>query len=466
MLPLDLTGLAVTAVSVDGTRTDARVSDGKVIVPLPPGHRIGQQLRVRVEYAGTPDDGLAIRNNLHGRRAIFADNWPNRARFWFPALDYPADKATATLTVDAPTGWKVIANGERRQAAVANRWIWDIAEPISTYNIVIGAADMDVASAGRSCVPAAHCVDVTTWLFPEDRARAAKFHRAPQMVTFFSRHIAPFPYEKLAHVESSTRFGGMENATAIFYDEKRVSADGDIDALVAHETAHQWFGDSVTPATWADLWLSEGFATYFATLFFEDADGVATLRQRMDVDRRTVIGSKVASRPIVDPREPDLFKLLNENNYEKGGWVLHMLRGLVGDRAFFDGVRRYYAAHAHGTATTADFRSAVEHASGRELGWFFDQWVLQPGFPRLRVTWNWSPTVRAADIVIEQTQDAAWPTFRLPLTLAVRTAGGVVRRTIEIDERRETVRIPLRAEVTGVDVDPDVWALMELHTTR
>ena len=474
-LPLDFTGLAVDSVLVNGVPVDASYRDGRLLVPLTGGVRAGQELRVRVAYAGTPDDGLIIRNNVHGRRTVFADNWPNRARFWFPAIDHPADKATAAFTVDAPAQWQVIANGVRRDdtgperssapapdQTARRRWRWVIDEPISTYNLVVGAAEFEVTTLGNSCSAAQRCVPVTTWLFPEDRSESATtFRRAVAMVDYFSELVAPYPFGKLAHVQSSTRFGGMENASAIFYDEQALAKKRNIEGTVAHETAHQWFGNAVTPGDWPHLWLSEGFATYFGTLFFEHADGVERRAERMEADRLRVIRSEAVARPVVDAAATDLFAMLNANSYQKGGWVLHMLRGLIGDRAFFDGIRQYYRQHQHATAFTDDFRRAMESASGRDLEWFFDQWLFQPGFPRFRVTSTWNAAAGAADLVIEQTQRITWPTFRTMLTVEVSTEGGSVRRVIDIDERRETLRVPLPATPRRVTLDPDGWVLKE-----
>jgi hypothetical protein len=299
-LALDFTGLSVTTVTVNGTPTRFARDAGKLMIPVPPARGRTRRIRVAIAYRGTPDDGLIIRNNVHGHRTAFADNWPNRARFWFPSLDHPADKATAAFTILAPPGWDVVANGRRTgppvdirasDGAVHRRYQWRIAEPISTYNMVFGAADFQVATAGRVCRTTRRCVDVTTWVFPESAGTAAASFRRQAMVEYFSQLIAPFPYETLAHVLSSTRFGGMENATAIFYDEQPLADGRNIESTVAHETAHQWFGDSVTEADWPDLWLSEGFATYFGALFFEHADGVDAFRQIMEASRRRLVSA-------------------------------------------------------------------------------------------------------------------------------------------------------------------------------
>jgi aminopeptidase N len=282
------------------------------------------------------------------------------------------------------------------------------------------------------------------------------------MVDYFSELIAPFPYDKLAHVQGSSVFGGMENATAIFYADQLVADGNNIETIVAHETAHQWFGDAVTEAEWSHLWLSEGFATYFGALFFEHADGEPVFREMMEENRRQIVASKRNDRSIVDATAQDLFELINPNSYEKGAWVLHMLRGVLGDEAFFDGIRRYYSGHEHGAALTVDLKLAMEGASDRELDEFFDQWLFRPGYPRLRVSSQWDPARRTAIVVVEQVQSERWPTFRMPLTIELTTAGGPVRRQVEVDERREQYPFQVDSPPTGIVLDPDGWLLKDI----
>ncbi|HEX6938071.1 MAG TPA: M1 family metallopeptidase [Longimicrobiales bacterium] len=477
-LALDLSGLAVERARIGGRDVAYRHEAGKVYLPVPADADVGDTLVVEVAYAGTPDDGLIIGPNVHGRRTAFADNWPDRARFWFPSIDHPSDKATVAFAVSAPAPWMVVANGERVDAvaveppaappgstAPRRTWRWAVSVPIPTYTMVVGAAEFAVGRAGDACARTGdgRCIETTWWAFPPDTSHAARvFARADEMVAFYSERVAPFPYAKLAHVQSSTRYGGMENVSAIFYAEEAIASGRDIEPTVAHETAHQWFGDAVTEADWHDLWLSEGFATYFGALFFEHADGAARFREMMEANRRAYFRSDVVGRPIVDPAEDDLFDLLNANSYQKGAWVLHMLRGLLGDAAFFDGIRRYYRAHEHGTARTADLQRALEAASGRELGDFFRQWVYSPGHPRVRVGWTWDAEAGAVAVVLEQVQPAEWPVFDFPLELELTTPAGAVRRTVEVDARREEFRIPLPAAPTTVRADPDVRVLVEV----
>jgi aminopeptidase N len=233
---------------------------------------------------------------------------------------------------------------------------------------------------------------------------------------------------------------------------------------VAHETAHQWFGDSVTEADWPELWLSEGFATYFGHLFFERAEGEADFRARLEEDRAQVLASGDVRRPVIDREEEDLFALLNANNYPKAGWVLHMLRGILGDDAFFRGIRSWYASFAGGTATTADFRRAMEEASGAELGWFFQQWLGEPGYPVLTVAHGWDATAGEVAVTVRQEQDAAWPTFRLPLELELISGEGEPQRErVELKGREAAFRFKADRPLRGVVLDPDGWVL---HGTR
>jgi len=505
-LRLDLTGLRAWHVfTATGSRPPARAefrqADGRLIVPVPAAARVGDTIYVNVSYGGEPNDGLIIRDNVHGQRGAFGDNWPNRARFWFPSIDHPSDKATVTWRVRAPAGWHVIANGRRfegehppavtaagRRASGTTRaemaappqdgvWRFHMPVPIPTYLMVVGATPFsigtvtDCANGGVTAARPDQCVAVSSWAFPRDSAHAAHvFRRGGDMIEFYSRIIAPFPYTNLAHVQSATRFGGMENASAIFYSERAIADGRDIEGTVAHEVAHQWFGNAVTPREWPHLWLSEGFASYFGPLYFEYADGAERFRELMAGTRRSYLNSQVRNLAMVDTVAipgNNLLQLLNANSYQKGALVLHMLRGLMGDRNFFNAVQRYYTTHEHGTAVTADLRRAFELHHGESLEWFFDQWVFRPGHPVLRSDMRWDAATREAVVTIEQTQQAEWPTFRLPVTIAFDLPAAAeqpareVRHTAEISDRRATLRFALPARPSAMRLDPDGWLLFQ-----
>jgi len=482
-LRLDLVGLRVASARIGvreapSVETDFRVGGGRVNLPVPVAAQVGDTLHVDIDYEGTPDDGLIIRQNVHGQRSAFADDWPDRARFWFPGIDHPSDKATVSFEVRAPDGWKVVSNGARSDGAPAGRppadrvWRFSVSVPIPTYTMVVGAADFAVgtvdacANGGPSETRPDRCVPVTYWSFPQDSAKAARvFRRAGDMVAYYSRTFGPFPYAKLAHVQSATRFGGMENVGAIFYSEEAL-ANGSLDEVtVAHETTHQWFGDAVTEADWSHLWLSEGFATYFSMQFFEQAEGEAAFRSLLTQSAREYLASGVTDLAMVDTTAVpgnDLFSLLNANSYNKGGQVLHMLRGVLGDRLFFAGIRSYFDTYRYRTALTRDFQQVMEETSGRDLGWFFDEWAYRPGYPVFEVSSAWDDDTSEAVVTVDQTQKASWPAFRMPIDFAFDTPDGEVRRRAEVSGRHSEVRFSLPAPPTRVRLDPDGWVLKRM----
>lgn len=465
---LDLAGLEVDSALAGGRRVPASrpggPGAGAVSIPLADSADLapGDTASVTLFYGGRPEDGLILRENVHGDWTAFADNWPNRARHWFASVDHPADKASVTHRLEVPAGWSTVANGVRtadRPVAPGRRLhVWRQQAAIPVYTMVIGAGRLAVVANGRApdAGRGGHDVPVTRVVFPEDvGVTAAPFRRSVEMVEIFSRLVAPFPYGKLAQVQSATRYGGMENAGAIFYSEEALARGEMSETTVAHEVAHQWFGDAVTEARWTHLWLSEGFATYFAAVFHRVADGEERFRREMREAEEDYLTSEAVDRPVIRGERPEeLTDLLSANNYEKGGWVLHMLRGVVGDSAFFDGLRRYYGAHRDRAALTGDLRAAVEEASGRELGWFFDQWLRRPGHPRLAASWEWLPGEGALEVAFRQEQE--WSPYRLKVPVSVETeGGGTLRRSLWIPaERQVTRRIPLSSPPADVAVDP------------
>ncbi|MEN8145583.1 MAG: M1 family metallopeptidase [Gemmatimonadota bacterium] len=477
-LSLDFTGLAMLGAMMDGEEQQSATSPGKLLIPvLGYGRHTAEIL-----YSGTPDDGLIIQDNVHGEPTVFADNWPNRARFWFPSVDHPADKAALSFTVHAPERWEVISNGalaaEPSPAAAdalggaegKRTWRWQSDVPHPVYTMVVGAAAFEILPLGLAAcghAPASQredgCVEVSAWVFAPDTAFAAQvFGRAAEMTDYYTELFGDFPYEKLANVQSSTRFGGMENSSAIFYSEGAIAESRLSETTVAHEIVHQWFGDSATEADWNHLWLSEGFATYFAYQFFLHADGEEAFETRLEGARQGVLGSDASQRPIIDPEETNLYRLLNSNNYPKGGWVLHMLRGMLGDEAFFRGVRTYYERHANSTALTADFQSVLQEVSGEDLGWYFEQWVMRPGFPRFSVDWIWDEGTGQGKIEVTQTQSADWPTFRMPAEIEIQIGATSQRLDVEISERVHTFEFSSPVRPTDVVLDPDGWILKEI----
>ncbi|MFW6085049.1 MAG: M1 family metallopeptidase, partial [Gemmatimonadota bacterium] len=466
---LDFVGLRVDSVRIDGERVAFTQNPGLVRVAPEAGFE-PNAVEVEFFYRGRPHDGLFIGPDPAGVLTAFADNWPNRARWWFPANDHPPDKATVEFRVRPPAGYQVVANG-RLLDTRDGVWRWRTDVEIPAYTMVVGVAPFERAELGAAAcgrapeataggAPAdSACVSVSAWALSGGGAYAEeRFSRAPDMVDFYTEMFAPYPYEKLAHVQSSTRFGGMENSSAIFYAMDSWAEREMGESVIAHETVHQWFGDSVTPEAWSHLWVSEGFATYFAAVYFGERDGPEAFRRAMENGRQAIVGSEASDRPVIDERS-DLFGLLNTNSYPKGAWILHMLRSMLGDEAFYRAIRDYYAQHAGGSAGTDEVRRAMEAASGEELGWFFDQWAHSPGFPRLDVSTRASNG--ATLVTIEQVQPPDWPTFRLPLVIVVERPGGrTTRHELWMEGRREILRIAGAFGRDDVTIDPDGTLLL------
>jgi aminopeptidase N len=469
-LTLDLIRLAVASVTVDSQPVTFGRTAEAIRIPLSTSRR--DTVRVAVSYSGEVTDGLVIRTDSQGRWTAFGDNWPNRARHWIPSIDHPSDKATVSWTVRTPPGRTVVANGRQLPPAPMRVGYsetrtsqWREERPIPTYTMVIAAAPLVRHELGQTACGLAElerCVEQVVYTSPEVRDyMPGPFTTARGIVEWMSALIGPFPYEKLAHVQSSTIYGGMENASAIFYDEKLFRDRAMSVELIAHETAHQWFGDAVTEREWPHLWLSEGFATYFSALWTERSQGADAFRAQMMATRAQILAdtTAVTRRPVIDTVETNLTALLNVNSYQKGGWTLHMLRRIVGDSAFFRGLRQYYAANRHGNALTDDFRRAVEATSGQRLDWFFDQWLRKPGYPTAAFRWQYDSTASRVTVTVDQSQ-APFGAFRFPLTLAVHDSGGSVRR-LQFDvpaQARMALQLPfaLATRPARIEIDPGV----------
>ena len=241
---------------------------------------------VTINYKGIPSDGLIISKNKFGRRIFFADNWPNRGHNWIPCNDDPADKAPVEFIITAPEYYQVVSNGilveETNLPDNKKLTHWKEDVPIATKVMVIGAADFAV----NLVAVVDNCIPVYSWVYPENKSKGFyDFALTADMLSYFIKNVGPYGYKKLANVQSKTTFGGLENANTIFYNENYVTGTREHEQTFAHEVAHQWFGNMATEKSFAHLWLSEGFATYMAILYFEHKYGADTARSMLTEDR-------------------------------------------------------------------------------------------------------------------------------------------------------------------------------------
>ena len=420
----------------------------------------GNENTYTISYEGIPTDGLIISKNKFNNRTFFSDNWPNRAHNWIPCNDHLSDKATVDFIVTAPDHYQVVSNGRKTEETNLPNHLklthWKEEIPLPTKIMVIGVADFAVNNIGD----AVDCIPVSSWVYPEDRDSGfAHYAIAKNILKWYINHIGPYAFEKLANVQSKTIFGGMENAGCIFYFENSVSSKT-LESLMAHEIAHQWFGDNVTEKDWPHLWLSEGFATYMTDLYFENKYGKDTLKSLLKTQRNQVLHfSKEHQTPVVDTTEKEnLMHLLNANSYQKGAWVLHMLRRKLGDSLFWKGIRLYYKSYAGSNANTHDLQKVFEKVSEQNLQPFFNQWLFTAGQPVLKIDWNYDQTKRSLSLKIEQTQENL---FEFPLEIAFKEGNKTIIKTIGIKNKITRKNIPLTMKPTELILDPNVNLLFE-----
>lgn len=409
-----------------------------------------------IRYEGIPSDGLIISKNKFGHRVFFGDNWPNRAHRWLPCVDHPSDKASVDFHIIAPDHYTVVANGalqsEKPMPGHFKVTHWKESAPLSPKIMMIGIADFAVDHPGDI-----EGTPILSYVFPENKDSG--FHsyaNALNILPFYIHHIGPYPFEKCGNVQSKTRFGGLENASAICYFENSVTSRG-IESLMAHEIAHQWFGDAATEKDWSHVWLSEGFASYMTHCYLENRYGIDTLKTAMAKDRRQVFEfEKKRLTPIVDSSvTKDFMELLNPNSYQKGSWVLHMLRRKIGDTLFWKGISTYYSTYRNSNASTNDFQKIMEQISGQNLQTFFHQWLYTPGHPSIKLEWRYDTASGAAFITTTQQQPTL---FDFPLELSIDG----IPYTMQVNAQTNQVRIPLAAEPSTIIPDPDINVLAEV----
>jgi aminopeptidase N len=452
------------AIEMPGPAVDALVfthADHRLRIVLPAASKAGQEFVFTVRYRGVPGGGLRIGNNIHGERTFFSENWPNQARQWLPMIDHPYDKATGEFVVSAPAHYQVIANGvlieELDLPGQQRRTHWKQSVPISSWLYALGVARFSVHHAGVT-----NGVPLQTWVFPQDQVAGRQLFEelSRRTMDFFVSHIGPYSYEKLANVEAAGLNGGTEHASAIFYGEKSVTAGN---GPVVHEIAHQWWGNSVTERDWDDVWLSEGFATYFTLLFAEHDEGREAFVAGLKQSRNSVLQleKKLPDTPVVHRNLSDMRRVLNGLVYQKAGWVLHMLRDEVGTETFWRAIREYYRRYRNQSASTAELRAVFEQASGKPLDWFFTQWLNRPGVPTIEGSWRYDAARKAIEITLAQSQADA--PFRVKVDVGIVSKPGALPTiaTVELSGKQATHSVPVDAAPASVTIDPDTWLLME-----
>ena len=452
-ITLHLARLDIDSITMGGEQLSYIHSSDTLHIKLGRVFNTNEKFEIRIRYHGNPGNegpggfggfwfirGVAFSMGV-GLKTIP----PSMARYWFPCFDEPYDKATFDLYFTVPEGKTAVSNGElvetiKNQGKVTYHWREN--HPVSTYLISVSVSDYIK-------IDDPYYDWISYYVYPQDSAKAVKsFKNVHKMMDCFTQLFSPYHFEKFSYVAAPK--GDMEHVTCVTHNARLINGKNNYDWILAHELSHQWWGDWVTIKDWRDIWLNEGFATYSEALYQEYAYGEEAYHKYVDTSLMDYYLRKNEFFPIYDPEN-----LWSATTYEKGACVLHMLRHIVGDSIFFQILRRYGEEYAYSNATTYDFQRVCEEVSGKDLNWFFQEWVYDWGYPIYEYGWKSSKdTVR---VLIRQVQKIG-PIFKMPIDLKFNDT----TITVWVDKDYQKFHFVLSSPPTRMEFDPENWILKKV----
>jgi aminopeptidase N len=451
-------GLNVSAARVNGVLRTFSVAAGKLLIPVCeggdcPSHGAGDPLQVVVDYTASPP----ARGFYFYARNSYTMAEPFDGRYWWPCYDLPNDKATLDVYSTVPDSNVCVSNGVLVSvtpgAPGTKVYHWRETHPISTYLVAVTVGHFWQWTQTSGSLP------ILENVFPEDSTKARfDFANVPAMIPVFAARWGPYAFDKYGQVAVTPfSFGGMEHQSLTTINRSWVRGDRGLETGVAHELAHQWWGDMVTCVDFRNIWLNEGFASYGECEWQEDFYGAAAYDAFVQQQMSSALSSDNNLRyALYDPPPGNLF---GNTIYQKGSLVLHMLRRVLGDGLFFAGMQLYGQRFKYGTASTADFQVAMEDASGQPLDWFFSEWVYDKGLPTYRWSWAAGPTgpgQSSVTVRILQVQTNA-PFFRMPVEFKVQRGGAIPDTTVTVTNdalATQDLVFGVEGSVTNVVFDP------------
>ena len=461
----DAIGLKVAKVTLDGKPVKFKVAKTTLELTIGTALREGTEYEIEVDYSVTdPAAGLHF---VQKPEQMWSQSQPEDARRWFPCHDTPGEKATSEVRATVPAGFRAVSNGELLEHSTKGNkevWHWKLDRPHSIYLITLAVARFAEVVTEWDGIPIVYYCEKGR---EEDAKRGFK-KTAAAMRILSEKTGVRYPYSRYAQVAVAEYPGGMEHTTATTQTDAclidaQAATDHDLDTLVAHELAHQWFGDLVTCAEWPHAWLNEGFATYSEVVFLREDRGEDEALYELLLNRRVYLDEDSGRyrRAIVCRTYKDPWTIFDRHLYEKGCWVLRMLHLELGDELFWKGVGHWLEKHKDGIAETQDLVAAFEEATGRNMQTFFDQWVYRGGHPSLRLRWAWDPKRKKGELHLTQTQSVSDenPAYRFKAKIRV-TGRGWTREfaeTVDAKEHRFVWTFP--GEPVDVEFDPDLELL-------
>lgn len=464
-----------------GTPLEFLATGEKCIITLDRAYNSAETLSVVVTYSAhpyekglyfvRPDDGYPNK-----RLQCWSQGEMEESRYWFPCWDFPNDKLTSEMIVTVDDGFTAISNGalidSTRNADNSVTFHWRENVPHVYYLVTLVIGEFAVIHDSWNDIP------VNYYVLPDDSADAMRsFEKTPDMIDFFSKNIGvPYPYEKYAQVTAEDFiWGGMENISATTMTDKMIHdaiahKDYTSHSLVAHELAHQWWGDLLTTKNWSNIWLNEGFATYFDLLYTEHDLGRDEFAMRLRDTRNAYFAEDGGRyrRDVVTNRFEDPEQMFDRHTYQKGALVLNMIRAKLGDELWWKAIQHYARTHREKSVETNDFREAIEEATGYPLERFFKQWIYSAGYPKLKVSWSWNAARHTVSLDIEQTQkvDSLTPLFDFDAPLSITGEYGSKSFTAHVAKQKETFVFSVPTRPTRVELDPAGAILMKMDFSK
>ncbi|MBI5630888.1 MAG: M1 family metallopeptidase [Elusimicrobia bacterium] len=476
-LELDAQGLDIRKVTgARGEKLDFEVLPEKLVVHFPKALAAGEEGSIRIEYAGSPRH-----MGLHFFKAderypgqpdmVWSQGEAEENRFWIPLYDYPNERVSTEVVATVPEGFTAVSNGKLlsqgpgpKPGTRAFHWLQE--RPHVAYLVTLSAARF--VPVALSAPEPGKGVPMTVWALPGQEEDAKRtFARTPDMVRYFSELLdAPYPWEKYDQVLVYEFFGGMENTSATNILDRalldsRASLDHDSDDLISHELAHQWFGDLVTCKDWSHIWLNEGVTSYFQALWKRKDKGADEFAYDLHQKAQRYFGEHGSyQRAVVTERYEIPMDMFDAHTYNKGAWVLHMLRMELGEDLFWKSFKRYLRERQDSVAETEDLRRAVEETTGKSMLQFFNQWLYGPGYPFLLIKEEWDPIGKELKLrVIQKQAKDGMPVFRFKLPLQFDKDGKKV--VAEVSKEEESFSWPLGSRPRMIRLDPEQSLLAE-----
>jgi aminopeptidase N len=484
VIEVDAAEMTITQVASSPSSLPLRfkhVADKLLITPAAP-LRLHDTLECRISYFCSPRLGLYFFRPDSGYPdrpwQVWSQGENEDNHFWFPCYDYPNDKASVEIRATVRDSFMAISNGALvditdHPETRTRTFRWYNAKPISSYLISLVVGDYTRIEETYKAIP------VQYYVYPHQNQDARRsFGKTLDMMKFFSERIGyDYPWQKYAQtVVTDFIYGGMENASATTLTDKtihseRAHLDVSSDNLVAHELAHQWFGNLVTCRNWSHSWLNEGFASFFQAVYVEHDRGLDDYQFDIMEKQRSVVESDtgMSRRPTVTDRYVDPFDLFDSRIYARGAVILHMLRNLLGEQMFWSGIKHYLDLYQYDAVSTADFQNAMEEEAGRSLDEFFDQWLYRAGFPEFRVSQRYDADAGTLHLVVHQTQrvDSLTPYYRVPVAIEVSTSSGATAYPVTIEAQpKQTISLSVPTPPLNVVFDKSSSILKTLKHTK